>query len=119
MYETRVLLIDDDEMISGMVKRILIRNEYKVISCYNLSDAQSIIDENSPNIVIVSMDSFKAEIIPFLMENKKRQNHSKYIVISSTDNEVEILKAGADDWIRKPYKSNVLLTRLEVMCRDN
>ncbi len=117
MKDIETLLIEDNELMLDTVKRILVRNEYKVTSCYNLIEAQKILGAFDPKVIIVTTDSFNDEILTFIKKNKEN-HHSKYFLVSSSDNEVEMLKAGADEWLKKPYKLTVLLTRLEVLCRE-
>ncbi len=112
-----ILLVDDNQLLSDMVKRVLVRNKYSVTTCSDLLEAQCILEEKTPAIIIISMDAFGDQVHSFIKNNKTHNRNCKFVMISSFDNEVEILKIGADDWLRKPYNLTVLLTRLEVLCR--
>ncbi len=119
MIKTKVLLVDEDDLMSEALGRILTRNGFDIVCCTYADFIRVTTNSFSPDIVIIESDIIHNELLRLIEVLKPNAPRLKILVISGEDNEVEALKAGADDWMKKPYKLPVLLTRLEVLQRNS
>lgn len=113
----RVLVIDDDEDIHRMLRYILPKQGFTLVSELNPEVAIQRISEIKPNVVLLDLMMPQIsgfETIKLLGESPERTNF-KIIVGSSRSydtDRVAALKAGANDFIAKPYNIQELLLRL-------
>ena len=115
----RVLVVDDDEEIAGMLRDILARDErFKVEVVGNGYDAGRLTELFRPHLVL--LDYMLPDINGNLVCKRLRENPNLYdtrvIVISGVVAEDEIqalLDAGADAFIKKPFDLDELMSRID------
>lgn len=118
-----ILVVDDDPMIRKTVKRHLKKANYKVIEAGNGKEALAMIEENTPNLVL--LDVMMPEMNGFEVCRTLRQdfrNKSIYIIILSakgkTEEKVQGLEFGADDYVTKPFDPKELMARINTGLRS-
>jgi len=118
-----VLVIEDEEMVMYVSRKMLERLEYHVLQARNGSEANSIVRTYNGDIDLAIMDVNLPDMMGgalYPVIAKARPN-MKVIVSSGYDLEgpaQEILDAGAQGFIQKPYSFSVLSNKLnEVMHR--
>ncbi len=118
-----VLVIEDEEMVMYVSRKMLERLEYHVLQAKNGTEANSIVRTYNGDIDLAIMDvnlpDMKGGAL-YPVITKARPN-MKVIVSSGYDLEGparEILDAGAQGFIQKPYSFSALSNKLnEVMHR--
>lgn len=115
-----ILIVEDDNDISEMLHELLEQNGYDTSQAYSGTEALFYIEKELPAAMILDL------MLPGMNgENllvKIKQEHPEVAVIISSAKEdtktrIELLRAGADDYIVKPYDVNELLARLEAVLR--
>ena len=116
-----ILVVDDDKNIRLSLKLILERNEYEVALAETPKAALQMI-RNTPAIELVLMDMNYSistdgeEGLTLLKQVKVFQPHLPVILMTawgSIDLAVQGMRAGAFDFITKPWDNGVLLDRIE------
>jgi len=111
------ILIVDDEKINLDLTSVLFRNRgFRVQTASNAPDAIDLVGREQPEIVLLDymmpgMDGFAA-----LTEIRQRFPDTYVIMLTGRGNEriaVELMKAGASDYILKPFLNQDLLERVE------
>lgn len=121
----KVLIVDDSEILREIVKDILIKADYEVVSASNGFEALSILqNDDSPNLVILDrvMPQMNGdEVCKWVRDNIHTYCDCfryKYMILltakSDQDEVLEGFEIGADDYIAKPFDSRELLARLSV-----
>ncbi|MBW7453094.1 response regulator transcription factor [Paenibacillus sepulcri] len=113
-----ILIIEDDQAISDLIKLNLEVAGYECKQAYNGQDAQSVLSGFSPQLILLDIslpDMEGYELMP-------RFSRSGVPVIfltarNSLADKVRGLKMGADDYIVKPFEAMELLARIEVVLR--
>jgi signal transduction histidine kinase len=110
----RILLVDDEEYVRDLGKRILERANYTVIIAANGTEALEIYDREWPTIGLVILDLIMPQMSgeKCLEELYKINPYAKVVVSSghSVDpNERIHLAARAKGFVNKPYQMNRLL----------
>ncbi|MRR56940.1 MAG: hybrid sensor histidine kinase/response regulator [Deltaproteobacteria bacterium] len=111
------ILIVDDEKLNLDLTSVLFRNRgFRVLTAPNAPDAIDLVGREQPEIVLLDymmpgMDGFAA-----LTEIRQRFPDTYVIMLTGRGNEriaVELMKAGASDYILKPFLNLDLLERVE------
>jgi len=114
----RILVVQKDEALNQLISEALRKKGYKVDEAYNLKDANYYLEVRKYNLVLV--DTNFSDINKLI--EKAKTLLSKVIVLSddhSVESEIKFLKAGADDYIKKPINFDLLLARVAVALRDS
>lgn len=119
MNEKRILLVEDNDQIMKGNQRMLIRRGYEVVTALTLAEAQSTIDEQMPDLIVLDIMLPDGNGLQFM---KKLRKYSQVPILLLTGltgagNIVSGLSQGGDDYLPKPYDFDVLLARIEALLR--
>lgn len=114
----KILIVEDDMDIHNLIRDILEKERYEVISAYSGTEAILLIEKNNIDLVLLDL------MLPGLTgeEILKKVTDIPIIVISakiSSEDKVNVLSSGANDYITKPFDTNELLARVKVQLRIN
>ena len=115
----KILVVEDEKSISGLIKAILTANGYDVILAANGNEAFSMISSHCPDMVVLDLglpDMEGTEIIKAV----RSWTSLPIIVVSARAHErdkVQALDMGADDYVTKPFSAAELLARVRVAIR--
>ncbi|MBR4126074.1 MAG: response regulator transcription factor [Alphaproteobacteria bacterium] len=117
--ENKIALIDDDQNILTSVSMLLEEEGYKVLT-YNdgLSGLQGVLKEQV-SLVVLDIKMPRMDGLETLQELRKKSNVPVIFLTSKEDEIDELcgLRMGADDYIKKPFSPNLLITRIKVLLR--
>ncbi len=119
-----ILVIEDDITIREIINYNL-KEKYKIFEAVSAEDGLDTLDENKIDLILLDWMLPEMSGISFIRTIRKRLSSSKIPIIFVTAKEEEedkILgfKAGADDYIIKPFSHKELLARVEaVLKRSN
>ena len=111
-----ILVVEDDIDIHNIIKEILQKENYKIFDAYSGTEALMILEKENINLILLDL------MLPGLSGEEiiKREKNIPIIVISaktSTQDKVNVLLEGANDYITKPFKAEELLARVKVQLR--
>lgn len=119
----RVLLVDDEKSSRMYLKQILEEAGYSVIEAGNGQQGLALALEKSPDLVVTDwvmpvMDGI--EMIQRLRQTPAGATQYILVVTAQTDEDrlVQAFDAGASDFIAKPVKPRVLVSRLKAGARS-
>lgn len=115
----RILIVDNETTRANTLSDGLIDAGYQADIAENIKDAEYYIDIRNYDLLISSVES-KDIANELINPIKQKSSRTAVIVISEkTDknSEISALKAGADDYIKKPYDFDILLARVEARLR--
>ena len=112
----KILVVEDDMDIHNLIKNVLEKERYDVISAYSGTEAILLIEKKAPDLILLDL------MLPGLSGEEiiKKVNNIPIIVISakiSSEDKVNALSIGANDYITKPFDTNELLARIKVQLR--
>ena len=112
-----VLVVDDDVANLKMAGRILSSEKMRVSCMKSGEDTLVFLEENIPDLILLDiqmlgMDGF--ETMAKIMENPRTKDIPVIFLTADEDQDTEIrcLKAGAMDFLKKPFVPDVLLLRV-------
>ena len=112
----KILVVEDDMDIHNLIKNVLEKERYDVISAYSGTEALLLIEKKDLDLILLDL------MIPGLSGEEiiKKVKNIPIIVISakiSSEDKVNALSIGANDYITKPFNTNELLARIKVQLR--
>ena len=117
-----VLLVEDNDELLQILKE-LFEPFYKIICAHDGKEGLSRIYESSPDLVIsdVMMPEMTGTEMCLQIKNNIDLCHIPVILLTalnSTEQNIEGLSRGADDYITKPFEMKELLARITVGTRQ-
>ena len=113
------ILIAEDEPISNLwLKTLLIKWGYEVISTRNGSEAWEILSSDDPSEIAIldwEMPEMKGIEVCEKVRNELQNTNIHIILLTGRDLDEDVakgLKAGADDFIKKPFTNQELRAKL-------
>jgi len=110
----KIIIIEDTETIRQELATFLNRYGYEVIAPTNFENIISIIEKEEPNLILLDInlpvfDGF------YICREVRKTSQVPIIVVTSRDSDMDELMSmnlGADDFITKPYNTQILLARI-------
>lgn len=115
-----ILIVEDDNDINQMLKELLIQKGYETAQAFSGTEALLYIEKECPAAIILDLmlPGMNGEE---LLQKIKKENPKIAVIISSAKDQIQtrvsMLRAGADDYITKPFDTEELLARLEAVLR--
>ncbi len=115
----KIMIIDDNEQLQNEIGKLLTINGYEALKPKNFDKIPQIVKEDNPELILLDInlpnnDGFKicTEIRSF--------SKVPIIFITSRNTNVDELMAitlGGDDFITKPYNTQILLARINALIK--
>jgi two-component system response regulator ArlR len=116
----KLLLAEDEEMLSDALVEILSHNNYSVDAVYNGQDALDYLSMGDYDGAILDIMMPKMDGVTVVRKLRAQGNTIPVLLLtakSETDDKVDGLDAGADDYLTKPFDSKELLARVRAITR--
>ncbi len=113
----KILIIEDDAENNQIIREYLEKHEYSCMQAYSGSEGKLLFSMESYDLILLDLmlPGITGEELVSLFSEK-----APVIVLSAKsklDNKVEVLSAGAEDYICKPFDLPELLVRIQVQLR--
>ena len=115
---SQILIVDDDQHISDMLKENLRTEGYDVIAAYSGTEALMLLSKKKPDLILLDLmlpGICGEELLPQI-------KGIPVIVLSAkadVSDKVGLLRGGAADYITKPFDMSELLARIDVQLRKS
>ncbi len=114
----KILIVGYDAEITALTGKILERSGYDIV-CRSYIPGADLIESENIQLVIAELETDENERVRFCKTVKGIKRPPKLLLIGrSGEEEIPMLNAGADDWIKKPYKTAVFLARVSALMRQ-
>lgn len=119
----KILIVDDEPMILDILSFNLTQAGYKVFTANNGKEAVSNAEKYNPDLILLDimmpiMDGITAANN---IRSLKTLKNTKIIFLTASideDTEIEAFNLGANDFINKPIKPKVLISRINAIFRN-
>ncbi|WP_437717861.1 sigma-54 dependent transcriptional regulator [Sorangium sp. So ce448] len=124
----RVLVVDDEENLRLVVRTFLKRDGYEVEAVSSGEEALAMVETFGPDVILTDVRMPRMGGLDLLATLKAKGNEATVIVMSAYGNvdlAIEAMKAGAYDYLQKPFKAEEVLLTLrkaeerEALRREN
>ena len=110
-----ILVVDDDDKIKALVKEYLEENDFLVSTARDASEAKQKLEIIKFDIIIIDI-MMPGESGLSLTKEAKNNNPTPIILLTAkgeTEDRIEGLELGADDYLGKPFEPKELLLRVK------
>ena len=116
----RILIIEDEVTLNKMLAEGLKEYGYQSDVVETLKDGEYYLDIRNYDLVLMDWMLPDGNSVDIIGDIKSTTPKTVVVVLSARDDnesEIEALRAGADDYIRKPFDFDVLVARIEARLR--
>ncbi|MBD3824809.1 MAG: homeostatic response regulator transcription factor HsrA [Epsilonproteobacteria bacterium] len=116
----RILIIEDEVTLNKMLAEGLKEFGYQSDVVETLKDGEYYLDIRNYDLVLMDWMLPDGNSVDIIGNIKSKTPKTVVVVLSARDDnesEIEALRSGADDYIRKPFDFDVLVARLEARLR--
>lgn len=117
----RILVVDDDEQIVELFVDVLSRDSRYLIKTASTGyDAGMLTEQFKPDLIILDymLPDINGNVVCSTIRKNEKLADTKIIIVSGVVNQEEIdelLKSGADEFVKKPFNIERLLTRISAL----
>ena len=116
----RILIIEDEVTLNKMLAEGLKEYGYQSDMVETLKDGEYYLDIRNYDLVLMDWMLPDGNSVDIIGDIKSNTPKTVVVVLSARDDnesEIEALRSGADDYIRKPFDFDVLVARIEARLR--
>ena len=115
-----ICLVEDEQKVAAFICKGLEENRYKIKTAKNGAEAEMLIATESFDLLILDIMLPDINGIELCRQIRITDQQTPILMLSALDqvqNKVSGLKAGADDYLIKPFHFGELLARIEALLR--
>ena len=114
-FIAHILVVDDDDGIRSLVKQYLNKNNFLVTTADSAEDAIKKISIIKFDLIVLDVMMPGKDGLEFIQENKKKIDTPIILLTAKgkTNDRVEGLEIGADDYLPKPFEPKELTLRIK------
>lgn len=121
MSKAKILLIDDEVDLVETVKLRLQTNDYEVMVAYDGQQALEKLGDFKPDLVIldIKLPTMSGEEVYKLLKLNPITEKVPVILFTASKGDDELVKIGAEGFLRKPFESKELLETIQKLLSKN
>jgi DNA-binding response OmpR family regulator len=116
----RILLVEDNDRLSGLLTIGLGRAGFELDIVTSVADAEAVLEAGRYPVMVLDLGLPDADGLDFLRELRRRGETIPVLILTARggiQDRVRGLKAGADDYLGKPFALEELVARLHALLR--
>lgn len=117
---SRIMIIEDNENLKKELIEFLVRYGYEAYGMDNYKNAIEIVLKDEPDLILLDVNLPYYDGYFICREIRKKNSSIPIIIVTSRDSdmdEIMSMNLGADDFVTKPYNTQVLLARIGSLLR--
>ena len=120
--EIKVLVVDDEPDILEFLQYNLEKKGYEVVTAQSAAEGIQVADREVPDLILLDIMMPKMDGVQACYEMRRNPKLEKTLIAFLTArneeySEIAGLEAGADDYIQKPIRPRLLLSRISALLR--
>lgn len=115
----KIMIVEDSEQLQNEIGNILTKNGYEVIKITEFNNVPDKVKEDSPNLILLDINLPKEDGFKICTEIRSFST-VPIIFVTSRDTNIDELMSitlGGDDFITKPYNTQILLARIKSLLK--
>jgi len=116
----RVLVVEDEKQLARHITRALFRTGHEASAVHDGLEGLNAALKQRPEVIVLDLNLPSLDGLELLARLKKERSPSRVIILTARGDvasRVKGLKAGADDYLPKPFAMEELLVRIEALGR--
>lgn len=116
---SRVLIIEDDEILNAGLCFHLQRKEIEVEPAYSLAEAEEYLKGHEPDLILLDVNLPDGNGFDFARKVLTKQSAAFVFLTAHNldDDVIQGLQLGADDYITKPFSIRVVVEKIQTILR--
>lgn len=115
----KIIIIEDDEIIREELKNFLSKYGYEIVAATSFDNVvQFILNENANLVLLdINLPIFDGY---YICREVRKKSDIPIIIVTSRDSDMDELMSmnlGADDFVTKPYNTQILLARIAALLK--
>ena len=118
----RILVVEDEKKVASFIKKGLEEEFFSVDTVFNGKDGLNLASAEEYDLIILDVMIPYIDGLTVTKELRKRKVETPILLLTvkdSTEDKVEGLDAGADDYLTKPFAFEELTARVRALMRRN
>ncbi len=118
----RIFLLEDDAFLREGLSEMLQKEGYITKCASTCGEAKVLLSGSRFNLIIFDVMLPDGSGLDLCTEIRKADTNIPILFLTACDDEIQIVRgldAGADDYVTKPFKLQVLLSRIRALLRRN
>ena len=116
----RILVVEDEPQLAGHITRALARHGHSAVAEHDGAKGLHRALREPPDLVVLDLNLPVVDGISVLTQLRAAQSPARVIILTArgeVEHRVRGLKAGADDYLAKPFSMDELVARIEALGR--
>lgn len=116
---SKVLVVEDDQTLSGVLKYNLSKEGYAVVSAFDGAQALEVARSEKPDIILLDLMLPKLDGLE-VCRILRKESSVPILMLTAKNDEIDRvvgLELGADDYMAKPFGVRELMARVHAMLR--
>jgi two-component system phosphate regulon response regulator OmpR len=117
--DAHLLIVDDDERIRGLLQKFLVRHGFLVTAARDAAHARRLLAGLDFDLIVMDV-MMPGEDGISLTRDLRKTSQTPILLLTAkgeTENRIEGLEVGADDYLAKPFEPKELLLRINAILR--
>jgi len=119
-YKTMFLVVEDNKILAKNILKVLQSNDFKAEIAESAEIAEQKLKEKRYDLIILDINLPWKNGLDFLKQIREKQNNIPVLIVTSkttTDDIIQWLENGADDYIWKPFNILEFIARIKAILR--
>lgn len=116
----RLLLVEDEEILAGVVAETLEMKGFEVVKAFNGVHGLELYRSFQPDVCVIDVMMPKKDGITLVQEIRATDSKTPLVFLTAKSEIQDVLKgfrAGADDYIKKPFSMEELILRIHALLK--
>ena len=114
-----IMIVDDNEQLQNEIGNLLIANRYSILKPTDFNKISQTVKDSSPDLILLDINLPNDDGFKICTEIRSFSNIPIIFITSRNTNIDELMSItlGGDDFITKPYNTQILLARINAILK--
>ena len=114
-----IMIVDDNEQLQNEIGNLLISNRYSILKPTDFNKISQTVKDSSPDLILLDINLPNNDGFKICTEIRSFSNIPIIFITSRNTNIDELMSItlGGDDFITKPYNTQILLARINALLK--
>lgn len=116
----RILVVEDEPQLASQITRALTRHGHSAAAEYDGAKGVARALREAPDLIVLDLNLPGLDGFSVLAQLRQAQSPARVLILTAraeVEHRIKGLKAGADDYLAKPFSMDELAARIEVLGR--
>ena len=119
-YRMHILVVEDERQLARHITSALTRHGHEASACYDGAEGLQVALSRPPDLIVLDLNLPGLDGLSVLGRLREANSPARVLILTArgeVEHRVKGLKAGADDYLAKPFSMDELVARVEALGR--